>query len=357
MKILEREIGSIEYAENQTRTLPLPRNYAYRCLDLILVCDLTRAATAADGGGPCDSAPAQLIKNIVIRANGRDVIKNYDLESLHRLNQQRHGTRPFIDAEDWSGYADAADKVMQIHARIEFEMWDAIRPIDTLLDSAGLATLELIVTWGTGLDTMDEDWPGSGGSAESVTVNEATLYVASVESVGVPPGTMFMTNKEYVIRSQVTATSNRHQIFLPVSNLFRSIVLKTHSRGDQVNTIIPWGLNNQNPITIASGTEVFKYRAAGFLQACNRLDKAMEVPELMADAALTHRLLERRLEGYYILEFVKDGRLTECLDTSKLSSLELTLDVVAVDAVDHLDFIDVYLTELIRPPEPVAVSV
>ncbi len=355
MKILEREIGSIEFAENQTRTLPLPRNYAYRCLDLILICDLTRTATAADGGGPCDSAPAQLIKNIVIRANGRDVVKNYDLETLHRLNQMRHGTRPHIDAEDWSGYADAADKVMVVHARIEFEMWEAIRPIDTLLDSAGLATLELIITWGTGLDTMDADWPGSGGSAESVTVNEATLYVASVESVGVPPGTTFMTNKEYVIRSQVTATSNRHQIFLPVANLYRSIVLKTHSRGDQVDTIIPWGLANQNTISIASGTEVFKYRIAGFLQACNRLDKAMEVPELMADAALTHRLIERRLEGYYILEFVKDGRLTECLDTSRLSSLELTLDVVAVDAVDHLDFIDVYLTELIRPP--VAVSV
>ena len=354
MKILEREIGSIEYAENQTRTLPLPRNYAYRCLDLILVCKLTRAATTADGGAPCDSAPAQLVKNIVIRANGRDVVKNYDLETLHRLNQQRHGTRPFINAEDWSGYSDAADKEMQVHARIEFEMWEAIRPIDTLLDSAGLATLELIVTWGTGLDTMDEDWPGSGGSAESVTVTSAVLYVASVESVGVPPGTVFMTNKEYVIRSQVTATSARHQIFLPVANLYRSIVLKTHSRGDQVNTIIPWGVTNQNTITIKSGTEVFKYRMGGFLQACNRLDKAMEVPELMADAALTHRLLERQLEGYYILEFVKDGRLTECLDTSKLSSLELELDVVAVDAVDHLDFIDVYMTELIRPVAPVA---
>lgn len=347
MKILEREIGSIAYAENQTRTLPLPRNYAYRCLDLILIADLTRAVTTPDAGEAKDSAPAQLIKNIVIRANGRDVIKNYDMETLHRLNQQRHHTRPFIDAEDWSGYAAVADKTLQVAARIEFEMWDAIRPIDTLLDSAGLATLELIVTWGAGIDTMNDAWPGAG-TGESVTVNEATLYVASVESVGVPVGTAFMTNKEYVIRSQVTAASNRHQIFLPVSNLYRSMVLKTHSDGDQVNTIIPWGLTNQNTITIASGTEVFKYRIAGFLQACNRLDYNMEVPEVMGDAAaITHRLQERNVEGYYILEFVKDGRLTECLDTSKLSSLELTLDV-AHPGTD--DFIDVYLTELIRPP-------
>lgn len=346
MKILEREIGSIEYAENQTRTLPLPRNYAYRCMDLILIAKIERAAGSA--GEVKDSAPAQIVKNIAIRANGRDVIKNYDMETLHRLNQMRHGTRPFIDSEGLSGFGIIATPgtVHMIHARIEYEMWDAIRPIDTLLDSAGLATLELIVTFGTGMDIMDDAFDGA-----SVTVNEATLYVSAVESVGVPPGTAFMTNKEYMIRSQVTATSNRHQIFLPVSNLYRSIVLKTHSDGDQVNTILPWNITNQNTITVKSGTEVFKYRMAGFLQACNRLDYSMEVPELMGDAAaITHRLQERQLEGYYLLEFVKDGRLTECLDTSRLSGLELELDVVSVGTDD---FIDVYLTELIRPPAPV----
>lgn len=347
MKILEREIGSIEYAENQTRTLPLPRNYAYRCLDLILIAKIEREAGTT--GEVKDSAPAQIVKNIAIRANGRDVIKNYDMESLHRLNQMRHGTRPFIDSEGLEGFAIIATPgtVHMVAARIEFEMWDAIRPIDTLLDSAGLATLELIVTWGTGLDIMNDTFDGA-----SVTVNEAALYVSAVESVGVPPGTAFMTNKEYMIRSQVTATSSRHQIFLPVSNLYRSIVLKTHSDGDQVNTILPFNITNQNTITLQSGTEVFKYRIAGFLQACNRLDYSMEVPEIISDAAaLNHRLEEQSLEGYYILEFVKDGRLTECLDTSRLSSLELNLDVVSVGTDD---FIDVFLTELIRPPAIVA---
>lgn len=352
MKILEREIGSIDFAANQTRTLPLPRNYAYRCLNLLLICDLTRAATAADGGGPKDAAPAQLVKNIMIRANGRDVIKNIDFESQHRINQIAHGTRPYIYAEDWSGYDDAADKVLKVACRIDLEMWRAIRPIDTLLDSAGLATLELIITWGAGLDTMNDTWPGPGGSAESVTVNEATLYVSSVESVGVPAGTVFMTNKEYMIRSQVTAASARHQIQLPVGNLYRWFILKTHSDGDQVDSILPFSLTNQNTIQIQAGTEVFKYRIAGCLQADNRLEYMMEVPERTGTAAaLNHRLQELLLEGYYVLEFVKDGRLTECLDTAKLSSLELILDV-AHPGTD--DFIDVFPCELIRPPVPVA---
>jgi len=350
MKILEREIGTLDYAANQTRTLQLPRNYAYRCLNLTLKADMSRASTNPDAGGPRDCAPAQLVKNIMVRANGRDVIKNIDMESLHRLNQIAHGTRPHIYSTAWDGYDDVSDEVLTVNARIDFEMWRAVRPIDTLLDAAGLATLELIITFGAGIDTMDETWPGTG-TGESVTVNEAKLFVSSVESVGVPAGTPFMTNKEYMIRSQVTAASNRHQIQLPVSNMYRWIVLKTHSDGKQVDTILPFSLAAQNTIQLQAGTEVFKYRIAGCLQMDNRLDYMMEVPERDGSgAALDHFLQELVLEGYYVLEFVKDGRLTEALDTARLSQLELILDVANPGTND---FIDVFPCEMIRPPEVV----
>lgn len=352
MKVLEREIGSLEYAENQTRTLPLPRNYAYRQLFLLLIVQLDRASTNPDAGGPKDSAPAQLVRNITIRANGRDVIKSYDMETLHRLSEMRHHTRPYIYAEGLSGYDDLTNEVVKVSAVIDFAMWDAIRPIDTLLDSAGLATLDLIVTWGTGTDIMNDTWPG-GGSGESVTIDSATLYVSSIEEVGVPAGAQFMTNKEYMIRKQVTATDNNFQIDLPVGNLYRSIVIKTHSDGDQVDTIIPFGLTNQNTIQISSGTEVFKHRIAGSLQAhASKLMKELEIPERTGTAAaLNHRLQSLLQEGYYLLEFCPDGRLTECLDTSRLSDLKLTLQVASVGTTD---FVDVFPCELIQPPKVVA---
>jgi len=350
MKILEREIGSIQFATTQTRTLPLPRNYAYRTLQLVLVAKMTRETTAGTSSNGCkDSAPAQLVRNIMIRANGRDVIKNYDMETLHRLDEMRHGVRPHIYAEAWSGGDDVAVATeLIVTAQIDFEMWRAIRPIDTLLDSAGLATLELIIQFGTGMDTMDEAWQAEAGAA--VVVDSATLYVASVEAVGVPAGTAFMTNKEYMIRSQITAASAKHQIPLPVANLYRSFVLKAHSDGLQCDGILPFSSTAQNSITLLSGTEVFKYRIAGGLQADNRLETGMQIPERLASAAaLNHRLLELVLEGYYLLEFVKDGHLTECLDTSKLSSLTLELDVAHPGTND---FIDVYPCELLMPPMP-----
>jgi len=344
MKILEREIGSITFAANQTRTLQLPRNYAYRKLHLKLVADLTRVA-GATAGAPKDSCPAQLVRNLMIRANGRDVIKNFDFETLHRMDQFRHGIRPRISwmddaaaySEAWEGYAVATGETFVIHAVIDFEMWRAIRPIDSLLDSAGLATLDLIVTFGAGDDVMNDAYdPAAGG----VTVNSAALYVAATESVGVPAGTVFMTNKEYMLRSQVTAASTRHQINLPVSNLYRSFVIKTHSDGDQVNTIL-------NDITIKAGTEVFKYRLASFLQMDGRLEFQTESPIEQDVQNRAHQ--EDVVPGYYILEFVKDGRLTECLDTSKLSSLMLELNV---NHPGTDDFIDVYPTELLMPPVP-----
>ena len=349
MKILEREVQSLEYAANQTRTIQLPRNYAYRKLNLNMIANIYREA-GATGGGSKDSAPAQLVKNIQIRANGRDVIKNYDMESLHRINEICHGVRPHIDCDGWAGYAviTVGNKIeVSISAYIDFEMWRSARPIDTLLDSAGLATLEMIVTWGTGNDTMNDAYDPAGAG---VTVDECVLHVSTVESVGVPAGTMFMTNKEYMIRSQVTAASARHQIQLPVSNLYRHIILKTHSDGDQVNTILPFTQAAQNAITLQAGTEVFKYRMAGALKNDNRLDCGLQVPELLtqgAAAAIDHRLTEYSLTGYYLLEFVKDGRLTECLDTARLSQLELILDV-ANPGTD--DFIDVFPCEIIRPP-------
>ncbi len=334
MKILEREIGSITYAAGQTRTLALPRNYAYRTLQFKLVAQMDRVAGSA--GAPKDVCPAQLVKNITIRANGRDVIKSIDLETLHRLDQIRHGVRPHISFADFSGYGVETDVAMVVHAQLDFAMWRAIRPIDTLLDSAGLATLELIVTFGDPGDVMTDAFD------QTASVDSATLYVASVESVGVPAGTNFAINKEYMIRSQITATSANHQVQLPVSNLYRAFILKTHSDGVQVNTIL-------NNIQIKSGTEVYKNRIASFLQMDNRIECEIEVSEVDGSAAaVDHYFLEHLLEGYYLLEFVKDGRLTEALDTSRLSSLELVMDVAAVGTDD---FVDIFPCELIMPPK------
>jgi len=345
-KLLERELGSITFAANQTRTLQLPRNYAYRGLCLKLVANLTRTIAAGTAGGPNDSAPAQLIKNLQVIANGRDVIKNIDFETLHRANQIRCGVRPRIGSAGWAGYANAAAQDLLVCAYISFEMWRAIHPVDTLFDSAGLATFDLIVTFGTGMDTMSTAWQGN--TTPVVTVNSATLYVAALEEVGIPAGTSFLVSKEYKLRRQVTATSNNFQIDIPVGNAFRAFILKATADGIPVQTII-------NNIKIKSGTEVYKNRIASFLQADNRLFNQMEIAYAPGSGVAHTALIENLLEGYYLVEFCPDGRLTQALDTTRLSSLEFELDVTATGGA-VVDYIEVIPCELIRPPQVQAVN-
>jgi len=336
---------------NQMRSFEIPRNYALVALEFELVADLTRTATSADGGGPKDSAPAQLIQSLDLIANGSDTIKHMDFETLHRKNEQQFGVRPRIYAEDWSGYADAADKVLKVAARLSFAMPRAIREPDTLLDTAAMSSLDLAVTWGAGLDTMNDTWPGTG-TVPVVTVNDAKLHITAIEYIGVPAGTTFGLWKESWKRKQVTAVDNAFQIKLPygAGMNYRSILIKTHSDGDQVDTILPYnGLAVLNKMTLKSGTETYLYEIAQLLQVQNRLANGLQVPERTGSAAaLNHRLQELVQEGYYYIDFCRDGRLSEMLDTSYLSDLELVLEVANPGTND---FIDVYYDHLFMPPK------
>lgn len=357
MKMLEREIGSINYVAGQTISLPLPRNYAYRALNLWLRCTAARDNTAhASTNLPQDCIPGPLVKNIMIRANGRDVIKSFDhMGTIHRLNHIRYGVRPYITQSlNWHSGAQVAAGIMKLAARIDFAMWNAYRPIDTLFDSSALSTLELIITWGTGIELMDDSWLAEAGAAVTVTAAATQLYISSEEEVGVPAGTKFMINKESVLSRQLAATGAL-QIPIPVGNMYRSFVIRTRAGNDLVNTILQPAEGTFGTITLKSGTEVYKYRIGQTLQADNKLDFRMENPEvnlLAAGAALDHVMISNILPGFYVLEFCKDGMLTEALDTRNLSDLTLELaGTVSTDVGGTAanNFIDVIPCELIAP--------
>jgi len=353
MKLHKRYLGCMNWpGANQMRPFEIPRNYPLVALEFELVADLTRTSTNADGGGPKDSAPAQLVQCLDLVANGSDTIKHMPFETLHRKNELQFGVRPRIYSEDWSGYADAADKVLKVAARMSFAMPRAVKQPDTLLDTAALSSLDLNVTWGAGLDTMNDSWPGTG-TAPVVTVNDAKLHITAIEYIGADPNNRYALWKESYKRHTVVGVDNAFQIKLPygAGMFYRSILVKTHSNGDQVDTILPYnGLAILNKMTLKSGTEVYLYEIAQLLQVQNRLAHAIQVPERTGTAAaLNHRLQELVLEGYYNIDFCRDGRLSEMLDTSYLSDLELLLEVANPGGDTTSDYIEVYYDHIFKP--------
>jgi len=341
MKLLRRYLGSLTFSDNGQDTLDLPRNHVYSALQFLLVADLDREAGS---GGTCkDSAPAQLVKNLELVINGKNTLKRMDFETLHRLCQMRHGVRPYIYAHELLGYGALDDDISKVMAQFDFELprngpWT--KNVDCLLDARGLSDLDLVVTWGTGLDIMDDTC-----DCASVTVNSAKLFVWTIERVAAPSANYAMW-KEWKKTTSVSAAGSL-TIDLPTQTTYESLFIKTHSDGDQVDTILPFGLANLNDILLYSGTEQFLRLPAGLLQATNRLDNQIEVPERIGSgAALNHAQQELLLEGYYHVNFVHDGFLTEMLDTSRLSDLKLELDVANPGTDDK---VEVIASEIILP--------
>jgi hypothetical protein len=343
MKIHRRYLGCVNWpGENQQSTFPIPRNYPLVALEFELVATIARAAGTT--GGPCDSAPAQLVRSLELVANGQDTIKRMPMDTLHRKNELQFGVRPRIYSEALAGFAEIAanGSTVKVAARMSFAMPRAIRQIETLLDTAALSSLDLLVTFGAGLDIMNDTFDGA-----SVTVEDAKLHITAIEYIGVV-GWNLAIWKENWKRKQVTGVDNAFQVKLPYgSNLaYRSILIKTHSDADQVDTILPYnGLAILNKMTLRSGTEVYCYEIAQLLQVQNRLAYGIQVPERTGTAAaLNHRLQELVLEGYYYIDFCRDGRLTEMLDTTMLSDLELVLEVANPGSAD---FVEVYFDHVL----------
>ncbi len=349
-KLIEREIGSLTFSANQTATLQLPRDYSIDKLQFRFMGTLYRAA-GASAGAPKDLSFAQLIKRIEIRRNGRDVLKSIDFETLMRLNQLRYGTQPAyrrtvynarfgegaVVTTQWDGYAavttgaNAID--FDLSAIMDFGMWNAIRRNDTLLDATArgnVSTLDMIVTFGAYNDVMSVAYnPAAGGvAADRVPV----LYVSTSEYIDVnsqeDPYTPYSDNKEYGIRKVITATNPKELIELGPGNFFRSIVLKTYSDDGQINDLI-------NAITLRSGTDVIKYRTGKALRWDNKQECGLET---MPD-------------GYFLLEFVKDGHLAKMLDTTNMSSLTLELDIVKRGTID---VVEVFPVEVVPASRRVA---
>ena len=332
MQAFRRKLNPLTYAENQVRSLELPRNFCLRHLSLWI--DGTVTLEAGSAGTPRDSSPAQLIKRIEIIRDGSETIKAIDFETLHRLTQRRYGVRPRIDSLP-AGFAAIADEPIECHARLNFAMWPGhFRPVDTMLDCSRCTTLHMVVTFGADLDIMDDDYDGT-----CVTTG-VQLKTATLEAANVPADWVFNDFKEHFLQKQVTAAATDFEFpNLANGNFYRGFTIKTTRAGVPSNAIL-------NEITLKSGTRVFAKLVADQLQFDNRIDSGVEMP--VANDSVNRVYLESIATGYYYIDLCPDGRLMESLATRGLSSLEFVMDVN--DPGANTDYVFIYPEEMVLAP-------
>lgn len=313
-----RRLGSIDYSANGVKSMDLPRATLYQYLGLRLsglVTIITANATAwAD-------APFSLIRRIEVVADGKDTIKSIDGETLALFMRIFGGTAMSASAMPT---VVGASQAFNAYLTLPFEMPRAVRPIDTLLNSKRLSTLELRITWGD----VTSAYSANSGNATFASV---ALDVELFESFGIESD--FAVFKQLLISKDVTSVTADMQVLLPVGNLYRGFLIRAVNYGASPANVDPGTGSNAiiNNIQLKSGTEVYVNRKGLSLQDDNKRQYGQESWPA----------------GCYVLDFSPDGLLTESLDARPLSSLEMVFDVSNPATSNK---IKVYPLEVIAPP-------
>lgn len=266
------------------------------------------------------------VREIRVVINGNDVIRIFSGNDLWWLNYFLYGTRPQTSAAVGDGAAAAA-ATFSSTLTIPFWMPGTVRPMDTALDTSRLSDIRVEVTWGAITDL-----------SAATTAYAATLRVASLQCFdsnaskpGYVPPTFSMLRMSKIVRS-VGAANTAEQQLLTVGPMYRGILI-----GNANSTATLDVANNITNIKVLSGTNVFRDIRGDVLQAWQRqrTNTQTNVPVSGARAASALSLEPRRgttanlLGGWYWLDFVQDGFLTECIDTVGFSELTLELNMAA----------------------------
>ena len=292
MQLFHRKLPQLSFSENNTVSIDLPRNYPYHRI----VCRLSGTFTIGTAAATAllDRNPLGIIKKLEIIANGKDTIKSLTGKDLYNISNVNWRTAPTLTPTGITvaGHAFVAEFT------IDFARPSGKQPIDTLLNSAGLATFQLSVDWGDGEDIVTYDTTTTGAFTNTV------IDLTAVESIGGGGNTKFLLNKEYPIEQEVSATASEFQIDLPVGNTYSRLLIQTTDAGVRQSDII-------NTISLQSGQEKFFVMKGADVQAQNKM---------MYQA-------ESWPAGLYVVDFAPYGSLADVLNVSKANSLELVLDV------------------------------
>jgi hypothetical protein len=298
MNPLKRRVGSVNYSSSGgTSTIELPRNYNYRKLFCrIAGSNIVTGGSAA--GAPHPYGAYRAISRIELIANGRDTIWSIAPEQIAIMNEIDYGAIPvFLNPTNDA----AATYPFNASFIIDLGLVRSVRPIDTLFPAAGLATLDLKITWGAGADMFT----GSVDFASAAIQTTTELVVDSFEEIGQLPNSVGV-NKLYTIDRVINAASTNFQIQVPVGNTYRGFLLHTKIDEVPVDTVL-------DGVRVESGTQVFQ----NWLANSPILDENKLVYGLPAS-----------LVGYYFLDWLdSDGFLSEILDARRLSGLDLVLNV------------------------------
>lgn len=337
---------TVAFQTNGQVTEDLGRGMIYRCLMLRLKCQPTIAAAAnltddvdrGDGWG--------VVKLIEVLANNNQVIRSLTGNQLWWLNYFMYGIQPPITPtlgdDDGSGNGTANPSI-DVSLVLPFWMFRSVRPLDTALDSRKLSDLKIRITWGTYTDIHDD---------ASAWTAQPTLDVHSLESANLKGP--FSLQTVYAMSKTITANDSKFQVFLPVGDVYRGFLINTTDAGVDEGDIL-------NNLKIKSGTTIFYDSPGKLIQQFDGmmqpgiarpigslLNTAGSGLQIVTNGMNKYNKLQRSdsssLDGWYFVDLVTDGYLSDAIDTMGFSEFYLELDVTKGTGTTKIDVIPIQIT-------------
>ncbi len=289
-RLFKRTENVAKYTASTQSRIELSRNYHMTHL----ICMLTVTHDNTASASFFDNKLFKLINSIDIVANGNETLKQIPSTKLQLDNIIDSGMRGMHKIDE----SDGTDKKSFVFFKIDFSMPNALRPHDTILNTALFSTFDFLINWGSDATV------GTG-----ITVKSATLEISSNSLVNYlrNKGETVKYYKETALVKEVTSSTHEMSITMPVKKLYRGISIIAFEDTGRSNKII-------KKVTIKSGTTVFVDWSFDALQAENNF---LLKPED-----------EGTLDGTVVIDFAQRGRLSDMLNTiSSFNTLEVVLDV------------------------------
>lgn len=329
-RVMVHSIDPVPFIASQRQSVDIPRGTLIR--EIILELSSTISASAGNAITDANILPGDewaVISEIRVVANSNQVLRRFSGEQLRMWNYFTYGANARVSPLA-VGVAAAGTLAMTSILRIPF--WSPLThtPVDTLLDTRGMASLKLEVDWGTIASV-------TSATGAAYTVNPS-LKLAMYHQDG---DGVFSATRIYPMRETAVAVNDRKRIQLPVDSMYKAILINTKESDAGFPDAATAGTFISN-IKLLSGPTVFYDMPGSMLRDWGMLRSFVPTIHDDAGAAIDEPFASAGtfLNSWYYLDLVgPDGYLTEMIDSVGLSEFTLELNVgTLIDVLTVMPF-------------------
>lgn len=337
LAITRKQIPHVWQANGATTIQQLNKSLAYREMAVTLKGQPTLTAANNLVANTLKGDEWGVVKRIRIIANSSDVLFDMSGTQLWWFNRFHYNNKPAITTtlgDDTTANPLFGQQVGVTNTGsgstliIPFWALKSVKPMDSVFDSGGLTDFRMEVTWGTFTDV---------NSAATAWTNAPTLSVHSHENELTPAFYPPLVKRTVAQQQIVNGASTAFRFNLDVGPLYRGFLFNvTTNANPAVDT--PGLITN---VKLVSGSTIFFDCEESFLNQYGSFRTGVpfnvEFSSLATAGVTTAEAFYRSPKintsenetGWYALDLVTDGYLSECINTARFNEFYLEFSTSA----------------------------